>query len=199
MITPLFSVPIYTSKFIRSLNDQEKDCIKSIKKNTKANQNNLISTSYRIFDDYQGLSEIKDFIQTHINQYTFEVCSFSRKDKCYITTSWLNITKPEQSHHVHNHPNSYISGVFYIDTLENDTLMFHSPFSTNFINIGVNGMGIYPDMARQRVFDLDLVLFPSYLKHEVYRNKTKKNRVSISFNTFVKTSIDANVSSLNIL
>ena len=34
---------------------------------------------------------------------------------CYVTQSWLNWTEPGGFHHSHYHPNSFISGVFYIN------------------------------------------------------------------------------------
>ncbi len=33
----------------------------------------------------------------------------------YITQSWLNYTETNQYHHKHQHPNSLVSGVFYIN------------------------------------------------------------------------------------
>ena len=35
--------------------------------------------------------------------------------KPYITQSWLNYTRANQFHHRHEHPNSFVSGVLYIN------------------------------------------------------------------------------------
>ena len=42
----------------------------------------------------------------------------------YITISWINYTETNQYHHAHSHPNSVISGVYYIETDESDTITF---------------------------------------------------------------------------
>jgi hypothetical protein len=37
----------------------------------------------------------------------------------YITQSWLNYTETNQYHHKHEHPNSLVSGVFYVNDMKN--------------------------------------------------------------------------------
>jgi hypothetical protein len=44
----------------------------------------------------------------------------------YITQSWANYTKKNQYHHTHEHPNSFISGVLYINANEaHDKITMH--------------------------------------------------------------------------
>ena len=104
----------------------------------------------------------------------------------------MNVTKPSEFHHEHFHQNSIISGVFYVSTVENDSITFFDPNSKvkNLIKITTNEYNPFnsTDMTFP-VKDNQLILFPSWMNHSVQANKGTKDRISISFNTFVRGSI----------
>ena len=95
-------------------------------------------------------------------------------------------TKPQESHHPHFHPNSYLSGVLYISCLPNDYINFsianlYKPMEFPIKKSTLWNTKIIPI----KVIEGDLILFPSSLAHDVALNKTKnKERISLSFNTF---------------
>ena len=105
----------------------------------------------------------------------------------YITQSWFNKTVPNKHHHSHMHPNSIISAVLYVEGPNCPTFFYNRDSFNNFtffdkINgnpFTANKVGVVNEPGR-------LVLFPSYLHHEVDINKGNSDRYSISFNTFVK-------------
>ena len=108
----------------------------------------------------------------------------------YITQSWLNYTKTDQFHHMHNHPNSYISGVFYIDVDDKvDKITFlKKPYPT--IELVPTKYNIFNSNSWwYSVKNGDLLLFPSYLTHGVDKKKETNNRISLSFNVFFKGTI----------
>lgn len=102
-----------------------------------------------------------------------------------ITQSWLNWTKPGQYHHKHTHPNSLISGCFYVKAnKETDKIFFYRdgyqrikfpPVEWNTYN---SESWWYP------VGSGDLVFFPSSLTHMVQPVGGEDTRVSLAFNTF---------------
>ena len=53
-----------------------------------------------------------------IKDYFNKVLSITDEVTPYITQSWLNYTETKQFHHRHEHPNSIVSGVFYINCHE---------------------------------------------------------------------------------
>ena len=108
----------------------------------------------------------------------------------YITQSWLNYTKTDQFHHMHNHPNSYISGVFYIDVDDKvDKITFHK---ANYLAIELykTKYNIFNSNSwRYPVKTGDIILFPSSLEHAVDKKKGTNIRISLSFNVFLKGTI----------
>ena len=145
-----------------------------------------------IFDT--KLDGIKKFCEEHIDTYVNEVISPKNPElDFYITQSWLNWLQPGRMHPIHSHLNSIISGIFYVSTVEGDAVQFYDintnaktriniePGKTNFWNVSQQSLDITNNV---------LILFPSWIGHGVRHNaSTTTDRVSISFNVFVKGSI----------
>jgi uncharacterized protein (TIGR02466 family) len=109
-----------------------------------------------------------------------------------ITQSWLNISRVGEYHHPHKHPNSVISGVFYISAKKSvDSIKFMRPED-------ISNFYYPPDKAtpynsrewKVSVDTYDLVLFKSTLNHMVSPLENgrpgpeNENRISLSFNTY---------------
>lgn len=195
----LFPTLIYKTTFPREFNKKEKNSYNKVLNDTYPNIHNIISTEQYALNNEKGLSEIKKFIEVHLNQYTCNIYNFSRKNEIFITSSWINLTKPKMSHHIHSHPNSFISGVFYFETLEKDNICFlgSGPRQSHLVpSIGINNK--IGDIHKEWVKDGTLLLFPSGLNHYVEENKEEKNRISLAFNTYVKGQFGEGISSVKI-
>ena len=93
-------------------------------------------------------------------------------------------------HHIHKHPNSFFSGVFYLKTLgRNDRLEFQSEdmFSAMFDIEHYNEFNSKTQWIN--IEKHDLLLFRSSLSHNVPTNKTTDDRISLSFNTWVSGTV----------
>ena len=116
-------------------------------------------------------------------------------DEYRFGQSWLSYKHPGQSHSMHSHPNSLISGVFYFGEPTEDTpaIKFHKMIG------GINASYIQPkevlDKSKlkyaQKEFSIKftpglLILFPSYLLHSVPLNKSNNIRCSLAFNIVPK-------------
>jgi uncharacterized protein (TIGR02466 family) len=102
-----------------------------------------------------------------------------------ITGCWANISPPGDGHRPHTHPNNYLSGVYYVQVQAGaDTISFDDPRpQTNIISpatseITDENAGQIHITTREGL----LVLFPSWLQHQVPRNKSQRNRISVAFN-----------------
>ena len=188
----IFPCPISFAK--RDLNlssEEEKEVDKIIKEGMYKNSGNSSSANTDIFNG--KLKKLKQFCEEHIRIYVKEIINPKEELDFYITQSWLNITKPGEYHHEHSHQNSIISGVFYISTEEDDKITFSDPnvkirelinFEVKEFNLWNSTTWFFP------VNNNELILFPSWLNHNVDINeKATTDRISISFNTFVKGTL----------
>lgn len=116
------------------------------------------------------------------------------------TLSWVSHKKPGESHKSHNHPNSYISGVYYFDDVPNNTpIVFERPSSSS----NKYEMWFARDPEHNNEFSAenfkigpkkgDVVLFPSYLMHFVPPNTNQTVRSSLSFNLMPVDSIGEDI------
>jgi uncharacterized protein (TIGR02466 family) len=102
-----------------------------------------------------------------------------------ITACWATVNAPGRGHAAHAHPNSFLSGTYYVATRAGaDTINFHDPRSqTGIIRPPVTRLvAANADQAVVAVSDGTLLLFPSWLQHSVDPNASAGNRISVSFN-----------------
>lgn len=191
-IIDLFPTPVCITNRDSDLTLKEKKHIKKIiMKGMNRNYGNSSSSNTYIFNRH--LQELKEFCEQQIKAYVEEVISPKKELDFYITQSWLNVTKPGEFHHEHSHPNSIISGVFYVETVEDDKIMFFDPNSRvkKLIKFELENYQTWNSASWiLPVKNNELILFPSWLNHAVEPNeKANANRISISFNTFVRGTL----------
>jgi len=191
MIESVFPCPVYIVKSDSKFTyDEEIGNI--IEEGMYYNGSNSTSSDSYIFDT--KLKEIKQFCEDQIKIYVEQViCPVEGDLDFYITQSWLNVNRPGEVHYEHCHSNSIISGVFYISTEEDDNITFVDPnyhvkdgikFETTVSNIWNSEQWAFQSNSNE------LILFPSWLNHMVNSNpRATKDRLSISFNTFVRGTL----------
>ena len=106
-------------------------------------------------------------------------------DAIEVTGCWATINSTETSHAIHNHPNNFLSGVYYIQTQPGaDTINFHDPrLQTSIIRPPVTELTAQnTDQVVVKVSNGTLLMFPAFLSHSVTQNESDKPRISISFN-----------------
>lgn len=101
---------------------------------------------------------------------------------------WGNINGKYSYHEQHIHPNSFLSGVYYVNAPKGSgNINFIDPRnSIRSVEMEPNREQPLTDPLR-RVIEVEpqdgmLLLFPSWLGHEVQQNLTENDRVSIAFN-----------------
>jgi len=138
--------------------------------------------------DNPELSKIRTFIETKLNQYLSKI--YNSSDKLVITQSWLNKSGKGESHHLHHHPNSMISGVWYPAIHEKlPPIQFHRN-ETRDVSLNVNKHNNFTSETFMLGLKAgELILFPSSLYHQVQPNAINEERISLSFNTWPKGSL----------
>ena len=102
-----------------------------------------------------------------------------------VTGCWANVMAVGASHHMHSHPNNYLSGVYYVRAPPGaNTINFHDQrLQANIIRPPITQLSARnTDQVVVEVTDGTLLLFPSYMQHSVDPNDSSELRISISFN-----------------
>ena len=149
---------------------------------------NSISSNNNVLEELS----IKSLLEEKISSYVNEVYKPKNKISVYITESWFSYTKTNEHHHRHSHNNSFLSGVFYVQTLPNDVISFYRPHDTLF-NIESKEKNIFNSKDWSFPVNVgDMVLFPSYIEHYVPKNvHNDKVRISLAFNTWISGHINS--------
>lgn len=193
---PLFPTPVYKEK-IRLLTDNELEYIRGLDlcDQTLGNQssinNHLLSSP--------ELAHLKKIIEDKLNNYCKSILHIDVE--VYVTNSWLNKNNPTQQHFLHNHSNSILSGVYYINVENSLPLITFNrmqlPFLLNFIP---KEFTMFNSMEWSiPIENGSLIIFPSTLYHYVKPNDSNNTRLSLAFNSFVKGNIGFNKGSELIL
>jgi len=181
-VESIFPTPIYISKLDRNLNEKELNFLKNISLNEEKRQsfNTFILNEKQLF-------LLKNNLQNHIDNFFYNELKYSQKAKPYITQSWLNVINKNQSHHRHDHVNSFLSGVYYVKANRNfDKIQFNKE-EYNTISPTVDGYNIYNSNGWWfQINSGDVFIFPSSLNHEVSLKNDDNKRISLAFNIFLK-------------
>ena len=98
---------------------------------------------------------------------------------------WSNINSYGDYNTLHNHRGSILSGVFYVDVPDenmgninfqrSDDIAYYLPPLKEYNNFTAEKASYKPETGK-------VLIFPSWLKHSVDGSRSKKERISISFN-----------------
>ena len=191
-ISGIFPTPIYISKLDRELTLKELSFIDKIKLDVHNNEGNKTSNDNYILNN-KSFKNLKAELDLKIQDYFDKVISPANNITPYITQSWLNYTETNQYHHKHAHPNSLVSGVFYINCHEeHDKIKF---FNDNYktIKLEVKDWNIWNSESWWfTVKTGDVILFPSSLTHMVETKQGDNTRISLAFNVFIKGTVGNN-------
>lgn len=132
-----------------------------------------------------GLKSINKNIEMILNEY----CYNSKIDELQISNSWFNLQNKKSVLKNHNHPNSVLSAVIYINADHNSSpLVFENPNPyTIFQKFNLTHEDCYNNNPRKFFIQPKrgmLILFPSWLNHgSDHIENNMDNRLTISFNT----------------
>ncbi len=98
-----------------------------------------------------------------------------------ITGCWANINPPGSYHPTHNHPNNYLSGVYYVAAAETGShLLFQDPRPGLILPPTAKLGRVTSNAAITQTPAGRMVIFPSWLRHHVPSNEGTTDRISIA-------------------
>lgn len=181
-VTPIFPIAIGKDIFSTGLSNKQKNFLLNLEK--AKNQGNLTSKD-RYLNKHKILQNLTNFCLNSLNHYLKELYQPKYNVNLRITQMWANYSQKDQWHHAHEHPNSFISAVFYVNCTDNiDNITFFKK--------GYEQLQVYTENFNQYnssdwvipVQENLLIMFPSSLSHKVEPVQVDKTRISISMNTF---------------
>jgi len=156
-----------------------------------------VTTSYFKWHDTLGdlnLTELKQEILDRATEYIRHYGIAVTQDDLRVD-SWINFFYPGQSEQQHNHYGNFISGVYYISAPENSGVYrFYDPAHQKTM-----WSGIYLKNKETNITNMNsgqyvaepgkMIMFPSWLEHAVFTNKSDSIRISLAFNINFKNGI----------
>tara|TARA_R110000744_G_scaffold163208_1_gene279866 strand:+ start:9 stop:635 length:627 start_codon:yes stop_codon:yes gene_type:complete len=181
----IFATPLVVENNIYSLNSKELKFIKS--RSLKKIDNNSISKDALVIENKE-LLKLRKKIDSCVNNYVKNDLFIN--DKVTRTQSWIAVNKKGESHHQHDHPNTFISAIFYVNCDSGDLILTKSvsPIQEGF---NFNYSIIKHSNANTRKWIVpvktgDLVIFPGHITHHSTTNENYEDRVILGVNYFIK-------------
>ena len=171
VVNNLFPTPVASFELGRDLSEIERECLFNLE--TRQNVGNFTSVEANVLG-HPNLHSLTKFLNNSLQEYFNTVYAPKHDANLCITQSWVNYTNPGQFHHKHNHSNSLISGVFYIQaSKETDKLHF---FNETYQQIKIVSKEL-------NIYNSESWWLPAVTGEQV---KGDDLRISLSFNTFPK-------------
>jgi uncharacterized protein (TIGR02466 family) len=199
-ILRLFPTQIYQAKIggktaTRLNKDLETACL-SIARDDRAGQNWCKENNYAGYTSYASLNDLPErspqiadltkVLQTHIDNFAETLQFDLGKRKLRMDSIWINVLKPGGVHTGHIHPNCIISGTYYVAVpARASALKFEDPRLPMMMATPAKKANAPPDGQPFVYVNPEpggIILFESWLRHEVPANQARENRISISFN-----------------
>ncbi len=146
-------------------------------------------TSYASLDDLPrrdpAFADLSKLLARHAKSFSNEL-AFDLPRKPRLDSLWVNVMKPGGHHSAHIHPHSFLSGTFYVEVSEGGGdirfedprlgLMMAAPLRRS---DAPEELRTFASVAPRAGM---LLIWESWLRHEVRPGTAKTDRLSISFN-----------------
>jgi len=147
-------------------------------------------TSYASLNDlpwrYPAIKALVRVLDRHAGAFAKEVAFDLRGGKLALDDLWVNVLPPGGSHSGHIHPKSVISGTVYVAAPPGSSaIRFEDPRLGLFMAAPPRKKAAPPDLqpfVHETPAPGTLLLWESWLRHEVPVHQGASERISISFN-----------------
>ena len=148
------------------------------------------------YTSYASMNELHRFSSTftglekkltaHVRAFARTLDMDLRGRSVRMTDCWVNIMPESTAHSLHLHPLSFISGTYYVVTPRGcPGLKFEDPRLSKFMAAPPKLPTARPAHRPHITYPAaagNVILFESWLRHEVAANRVTDERISISFN-----------------
>jgi uncharacterized protein (TIGR02466 family) len=141
-------------------------------------------TSYgsisRIDQHFSVFENLKKKLDQEVKKYVKKIGLQFDTGSLELSAMWVNVMPKNVYHAFHLHPLSVISGTFYVSVGKggkSSPLRVEDPRASLFM-----GSPARPIQVDLKPKNGDLILFESWMKHEVPPHQNNEDRISVSFN-----------------
>jgi uncharacterized protein (TIGR02466 family) len=148
------------------------------------------------YTSYASLNQLHKFSSTfahleqkltgHVRRFAAQLDMDLRGRIIQMTDFWVNIMPEHAAHSLHLHPLSFVSGTYYVATPRGcPGLKFEDPRLSKFMAAPPKTPSVRPANRPHITYPAKaghVILFESWLRHEVAANRTTAERISLSFN-----------------
>ena len=197
MITNLFSTPLYRARLSDNIDQSELEasCL-SIAEDDEAGQDWCEAEGFPGYTSYASLTdlpwrfpifeEVKQALDGHVAEFA-KALHFDLAEKALVLEDlWINILPEGGIHTAHIHPHSVISGTTYVAMPEGTSALKLEDPRLAMMMAAPPRLKDAPEHLRQFIYlqpDVgDVLLWESWLRHEVPMNMAEDDRISVSFN-----------------
>ena len=195
----LFSTPLYHASLADSGNfdmvELEKSCW-SIAQDDEAGQKWCDENNYPGYTSYASLSdltwrspffeELKNLLDLHVKIFVMELDFDLEGRNLKLEDLWINILSEGGNHSAHIHPNSVISGTTYISMPSGSSAIKFEDPRHSMMMAAPSRIKDAKEYLKPFIYVNpsvgDVLLWESWLRHEVPANNSSEERISISFN-----------------
>jgi uncharacterized protein (TIGR02466 family) len=195
----LFSTPLYHASLADSGNfdmgELEKSCW-SIAQDDEAGQKWCDENNYPGYTSYASLSdltwrspffeELKHLLDLHVKTFVDELDFDLEGRNLKLEDLWINILPEGGNHSAHIHPNSVISGTTYISMPSGSSAIKFEDPRHSMMMAAPSRIKDAKEYLKPFIYVNpsvgDVLLWESWLRHEVPANNSSEERISISFN-----------------
>lgn len=149
----------------------------------------------------EPVKELATFCHTALGALLRKITDYSDEEFQQLTFdyhAWFHITRQGGYQGMHNHPNASWSGIYCIDPGENveerpdsGAVRFHDPRTDSSMYMDAGNrrlMSPWALVGQQVEHEAGkLVMFPSYLRHEIFPYLGERPRVVVAFNCWIKS------------
>lgn len=147
-------------------------------------------TSYASLNDLPkrdpAFATLKSILDKHAAAFAKALHLDLGRSKLTLDSIWINVLEPGGVHTGHIHPHSALSGTYYVDIPANASALKLEDPRLPLMMAAPPRTEDAPEAERSFIYVTpspgDVIMWESFVRHEVPPNAAKKPRISVSFN-----------------
>jgi uncharacterized protein (TIGR02466 family) len=194
--TPVYSASLSTDRYFENFNAELEAACHMLAAEDKAGRAWCKANGYGGYTSYASLDDLprrasvfgdlKTKLDRHAAAFAKDLHFDLGRGRLKLDSLWVNILKPGAGHSGHVHPHSVISGTVYVTVPPGASALKLEDPRLPMMMAAPPRLADAPEESRAFVYLTPepgtVLMWESWLRHEVPANRAKTDRISISFN-----------------